>query len=814
MSEILQRMVKDGEVMQVTIKSTDRPGGHQAGLFTALLTLNDPETADVNLILQDKSVIQTHRIKLGVSPVLKTVLTSLDVRMDSRPHISLQDFETQAVISLLSFIYKGEVVMVEKSRSMNEFMKLCKTLKLNPSVTKEKSSAEEGSRDKAGSNEEPRTETNNEELEDGESVVVSEDDHEDLVCPLVEDEAEEPSDVICDIEPRLDMEDDDDLPSDEPVIPLQPIYSNSQEDSEEESTEHISDYLNSILHNNNTTSQEDTNSQENPPEVSEEEEDLGYTPFKMPDSFDIPQEYIQEMVPQAAPASGVTVPFQTSDEEPDTPEIPMLLNNEPKEIVEPPKDEGKDEEKVETKVESTGETKVEDTGLSPKEDSPDSTDVVEDTINSNEIVQTYTRKEGSIRQRDHKKSKNKKTHHPKMDRRTLQAKLFGESDSEEELKKGSVKKKDDFKKEKTLSDSSDSEEESARTPTPTSVLSDLEDKKRRMKKAIKKSEAEDKKAKNKKKTVEHRAIQKATKSSTSSKDHVCNSSCACVRKKALDEDETWLVPDNEVVYDTTDSDPPPQVAGAGKKTKPKRVNIGDSSTEDGENDTDHTEFGKKRMAERKVALALRGGDQVLNKLKGRVTVSIQNTPRGIVVDKWQYQAMLDASDSAESEPESKKQTVVGDSDSDSEVPRGKRVSPIKSLEEERERERERRQEKRKKKKLKKLKIVSPRVTDFPVEEVEVWTPAMYEKWDKCGRPKKRKHRHDSDSDSKQKSKKPGFNRSMSFGSNKTSDQQKMLQRSASSMSTLESLGITLGTSIAKPVSSLPKIPKLKKPENL
>merc|ERR1712179_503870 len=123
---------------------------------------------------------------------------------------------------------------------------------------------------------------------------------------------------------------------------------------------------------------------------------------------------------------------------------------------------------------------------------------------------------------------------------------------------------------------------------------------------------------------------------------------------------------------------------------------------------------------------------------------------------------------------------------------------------------------------KKLKIVSPKVTDFEIEEVEVWTPAMYEKWDKSGRPKKRKHRHDSDSDSKQKSKKPGFNRSISFGANKVTEQQKMLlpARSASSMSTLESLGIshnfgpTLGTSLAKPVSSLPKIPKIKKPENL
>merc|ERR1712226_1804479 len=175
-------------------------------------------------------------------------------------------------------------------------------------------------------------------------------------------------------------------------------------------------------------------------------------------------------------------------------------------------------------------------------------------------------------------------------------------------------------------------------------------------------------------------------------------------------------------------------------------------------------------AERKVALALRGGGEVLSKLKGRVTVSIQNNPRGIIVDRWQYQAMLDASDSPEPEVESEsdsKKPPVEDSDSDSEVPRGKRVSPIKSMEEERERERERRQEKRKKKKLKKLKIVSPKVTDFEIEEVEVWTPAMYEKWDKSGRPKKRKHRHDSDSDSKQKSKKPGFNRSISFGAIKS-----------------------------------------------
>jgi hypothetical protein len=46
---------------------------------------------------------------LGVSPVLRGLLTALDARLDRRPHISLQEFDTDAVICLLTFIYRGEV---------------------------------------------------------------------------------------------------------------------------------------------------------------------------------------------------------------------------------------------------------------------------------------------------------------------------------------------------------------------------------------------------------------------------------------------------------------------------------------------------------------------------------------------------------------------------------------------------------------------------------------------------------------------------------------------------------------------------------
>ena len=166
-----------------------------------------------------------------------------------------------------------------------------------------------------------------------------------------------------------------------------------------------------------------------------------------------------------------------------------------------------------------------------------------------------------------------------------------------------------------------------------------------------------------------------------------------------------------------------------------------------------------------------------------------------------------------------------DSGSDVSIPRGKRFSPVKASNNE---DKDGERKKKKKKKLTKLKMDPPR-KDFEIEDVEVWTPAMYQKWDKSGRPKekKRKHKHDSDSDSKSKLKNMkvgGLNRSISFEGNKKTggggDQQKILQRSTSSVPTLEGLGFGhnygMPGQIGKPssLSSLPKIPKLKKQENV
>ena len=123
--------------------------------------------------------------------------------------------------------------------------------------------------------------------------------------------------------------------------------------------------------------------------------------------------------------------------------------------------------------------------------------------------------------------------------------------------------------------------------------------------------------------------------------------------------------------------------------------------------------------------------------------------------------------------------------------------------------------KKHKKKRKRIRNTSPDPS-LVVEDV-VWTPAMYEKWDK-NRGKKGGG-YDSDSDAP-RSKHKKLHRSMSnepkpgmdsFKHHKSSQLPKV-QRS---MSTLETLGISHNygpSSLTKPATSLPKIPKLKKPD--
>ena len=455
------------------------------------------------------------------------------------------------------------------------------------------------------------------------------------------------------------------------------------ENSDEETPEHISDFLSSIMSNPSQEGEGD--------EFSDEQEST----FTMPTSFDIPQEYISEMVPRAS--STVSNPFQTSDEEYSenlTSDLQSKVEDRDFDV----KKEGCSEQKVYEYSEPNvkEEERKEETKLKHEKDiKVENVDKVFPSGNSlsggkNEAATSSTLQvKGEVEQityqksMGHKKFKEKKTHNPKMDRRTLQAKLFGESDSEGEGRKKERKKKEhepekgEQKKVKgvEIKGQSDSEiskqrlseTENSKKHNPVETKEDLEQKKRRMKKKLKQAEAEQRResekskvskesskesSKNKEKKLEKEQRGSPQKSKKPGSEHECHSMCSCVKRALNAGEDDWLVPDTQVTYRTSSSDsdtPLPSVKVLDKK--PKKVNIGDSSTEDGDQDEDSADEEEQRKleAERKVALALRGGGDVLSRMRGKLSVKIQNSPKFVVIDLWQYQAQLDASDTSGSD---------------------------------------------------------------------------------------------------------------------------------------------------------------------
>merc|ERR1712038_236115 len=138
-----------------------------------------------------------------------------------------------------------------------------------------------------------------------------------------------------------------------------------------------------------------------------------------------------------------------------------------------------------------------------------------------------------------------------------------------------------------------------------------------MKKKLKQAEAEQRRDSEKSKLNKDSSNKESSKnkeknreqqrgSPQKTKKHECHSLCSCVKRALNEGDDDWLVPDNQVTYRTSSSDsdtPLPSVKVLDKR--PKKVNIGDSSTEDGDQDSADEEEQRKLEAERKVALALR-----------------------------------------------------------------------------------------------------------------------------------------------------------------------------------------------------------------
>jgi len=870
-------------------------------------------TANVVLMLDNQTKLKAHKCFLSASPVLKEVLMSLEARLDKLPHISMPDYSRDCVVSFLHFLYKGFVVL-ENTNIQQEFLRLCRTLKVNPPVVRDGDSqkpsssdtiqdenigqnsafsdlsdddveikdASDNNNDNASSDAlaavapplheegtqssvEVEKDTNSNVLvrepqNEGKNKIGTIDEDKSLTLPNVNnsdkiDDISHSSASVSDIPKAVT---DDDLISDQQsssiierknseAIPSsvpdsevastcdnpEPINSSdyeslplidapTEDDYDDETTEHISDFLNLL----NTKSLNEKKAQEEDLEEPQEEPEP-FDTFKMPESFDIPQDYIKEIVPYNSTTPS-TVSFQVSDDESD---------NKFAEIVKPIDgipDAVNDDVKLEPKaLEATSEKQDKKIVRNLNfDDDIFKEEFIDNTPVQDEIEQiTYKKDESSRRYRDSTKPKQKKAYNPKKDRKKVIASLF--SDSDVDLPSTSSKKLSfkDNNDNRALTPSS----EESRTPTPTTSLrNELEEKKERMKKKLKRAGGDDVEdprlieyRKKKKQMKESTPRKSHTSGSTPSKVHVCNSSCMCVKNIRHEEDNKWLVDDTYESSDdrvgkssetdeTSDSNAKTEKKSSQKKKlihKKRIIPAEDSSDEDTDLDED-PEDRRKRLDDRKKR---KGGDVLAwMSRKASVSVSVQTKPKGVILDMALYKMQLlaaDGTDESEHEAEpSKKQT---DTESDDEIPRGKRISPVKLPGSEDDLRKHKKKLKKHKKKRKRVRH-SPDPT-FPVEEV-VWTPAMYKKWDETRQ--KKGGGYDSDSDAPRPKHKK-LHRSLSsepkpsiesFKHHNKSSQQPKIQRS---MSSLESLGIAHNygpSSLTKPATSLPKIPKLKKPD--
>jgi len=632
----------------------------------------------VILLLDHDVRLTSHTCFLSFSPVLKSILMNVEVRLD-KPCISLPGFSQESVQHLLQFLHRGYVVISKKRQK--EFLLLCTSLRINPPVVKE-------------------------ELDDKEMVLdtTSDNQHDgDQICDKTE-ESQRDGDV------GISKESDDNE--------FLELLKSPKADSDEETPEHISDFLNQLNKsalntNNNDNSKQDHNCDEEELvglDLMPEVEDT----FKMPESFDIPQDYIKEIFPKKSKF--------TRDSEP-----------------------------------------------APPKAGPSSTGPMFDKLLRDEYLDNGNTLEQEVMQITYKKDFTSKRNqgiqgklNPKRDRKKIMADLFNDSDSEQEEEK----------------------DEAQRSPTPSSSLvTQLEEKRNRVRDKLSTEKVSSKK-----------------KESFLSKSRKVNASQHSSFNRN-EEDDKFIVSDNE---------------------------SSGSDSEDGEDlqltSESEADDRKKRLEDRKKK---KGGDVLawMNK-KAKVKVNVQTTPKSFIQDMAQYKLRLHfQEDSSSSEPEKtsksspRRDDLRSDSESsDDSIPRGKRINPIKSSSSstDSEEERKRRKERKKRKKKKYKKKTRENSEDFPVEEV-VWTPSMYQKWDKGAKIGVKRKASNSDSERKgstslkfQRSASIDLKKSSEFQKYKNQKKQMKMQRS---VSTIETVGTAFGKSgISWPASSLPKIPKLKKTE--
>jgi len=436
--------------------------------------------------------------------------------------------------------------------------------------------------------------------------------------------------------------------------------------------------------------------------------------FKMPESFDIPQDYIKEIFPNKS-----KVVRATREAEPKQETSKTHVKSKPEDLEEIPED--------------------------------NNTSSLED-----EVVQITYKKDSTSKRNQGIKGKL----NPKRDRKKMMADLFNDSDS-------------------------DQEEKVDKSPTPSSSisLSDLEEKRNRVKEKL---SGEKEKSSPKKSLLSQARKQKLQMSKPFSQNR-------------NEEDEKFVVPDHESSVSDSDEEPHPDMTS--------------------ESEADER---RKRLEDRKKK---KGGDVLawMNK-SAKVKVNVQTNPKSFIQDMAQYKLRLHfLEDSSDSEPEkvsksskSKEDPKSESESSDDSIPRGRRINPLKSSSSSDSEDGRKRRVIQKKKKKKIMQRRSPSPLEEDIEEV-VWTPSMYQKWDRHKKLGKRKA-SDSDTD-RPRPKSLKFQRSASIEQKKSTEllkhkNQKSPLKMQRSVSTIETVSAAFGKpSISWPASSLPKIPKLKKSES-
>merc|ERR1711976_108892 len=96
--------------------------------------------------------IEVHQCIIGYSKLLKQVLLASEIQALSKPILIFADFSSQSVELFLKFLYTGAVELRKGTETLNEFMELCRILKVNPPVTKKYEKDKENQHTKSSKN--------------------------------------------------------------------------------------------------------------------------------------------------------------------------------------------------------------------------------------------------------------------------------------------------------------------------------------------------------------------------------------------------------------------------------------------------------------------------------------------------------------------------------------------------------------------------------------------------------------------------------------------------------------------------------------